>query len=98
MTPKEREAYYVARRKAILAGDDGVLPGGKTVRQEREEYAALCQADQTLTRPDQNSPEGAAAVAAELAADSDLPANLAVAPDLSDDEIDPEIANKRCCG
>ena len=97
MTDAEREAYYVARRAAILVGDEGVLPSGKTVRQEREEYEALCQADLSRTRPDANTHEGAAVVAA-LMADDDLPHGQAIAPDLSDEEIGPEIANKRCCG
>lgn len=30
----------VARREAILAGDEGVLPDGKTIAQAREEFLA----------------------------------------------------------
>lgn len=45
MTDDERAAYYIARRKALLLGDEGVLPSGKTCRQEREEYEAICMAE-----------------------------------------------------
>lgn len=71
MTPKEREAYYLARRKAMIQGDDGVMPSGKTVKQEREEYVEICRNDPNMT---QESTESAYTVDAVVGG-SELPDN-----------------------
>lgn len=50
MTEKEQEEYNLAVHKAKLAGDDGVLPDGRTNRQAREEYIQQCKDDPQRTR------------------------------------------------
>jgi hypothetical protein len=95
MNDAEREEYYLTRRKAILAGDKGVLPDGKTCAEARREYIKQCEADPFRTRP------GVAVTSEEAAADilaeSEFPVGQIVAPELESAESDPDIANKRCC-
>ena len=91
MNDKEREAYYLARRRAMLAGDDGVLPDGRTVRETREQYIEQCNADPMRTRT------YGEALAQGVMDDDDLPKGVVATPE--SEIIDPpELANKRCCG
>jgi hypothetical protein len=57
MTDKELEEYYMARRKAILQGDSGVLPDGRTVQQTREDYIEQCKTDPFATKPGMSAME-----------------------------------------
>jgi hypothetical protein len=59
MTEKELEEYHLARRKAILQGDSGVLPDGRTVQQAREDYIEQCKTDPMRTRPGMETIEAA---------------------------------------
>jgi hypothetical protein len=88
MTEEEQQAYHMAVRKAQLAGDDGVLPDGRTVRQAREEYIEKCKSDPYRTRTMLED------TADSILKGSDFPV---VAAELPGTEDDPKVANKRCC-
>jgi hypothetical protein len=101
MSEEEQQAYHMAVRKAQLAGDDGVLPDGRTVRQAREEYIEKCKSDPYRTRTMLEvtkervlDPVVAAMSASGILEGSDFPV---VAAELPGTEDDPKVANKRCC-
>jgi hypothetical protein len=90
MTEKEQQEYHLAVRKAMLQGDNGVLPDGRTVKQTREEYAQKCAEDPFRTRTYSES-------IAEEALEDEFPGQVVATPE-SEVTLDPEIENKRCCG
>lgn len=91
MNDEEKSAYYMQRRKAILAGDGGLMPSGMTCLEERLQYIQQCNADPFRTLP-------GVGVVDDLVGGSELPVAMAVAPELEDGEAsDTGVVNKRCC-
>lgn len=94
MTEAEQAEYYKKRRAAILAGDSGILPDGRTCKEAREAYIEACNNDPFRTL------QGTATmgdVAAAAIGGSDLPPESVASESPGAEQDESEIANKRCC-